>query len=92
MAVHHDSYAPVGKNTTNPGTQFGRETVRWKFIKKCGMPNLIKGLRYIKGNNLGFAMKFKGPVPVVPKKGEKIRGGSLLTKSVLLVVDKFAFF
>ena len=56
------------------------------------MPNLIKGLRYIKGNNLGFAMKFKGPIPVVPNKGEKIRGGSLLTKSVLPVVDKFVFF
>ena len=41
------------------------EAVRWKFIKKCGMPNLIKGLRYIKGNNLGFAMKFKGHVYVV---------------------------
>ena len=55
------------------------------------MPNLIKGLRYIKGNNLGFAMKLKGPTPV-PNKGEKIRGGSLLTKSVLPIVDKFVFF
>ena len=65
---------------------------RWKFIKKCGISNMIKGLRYIKGNNLIFAMKFKGPVPVVPNKGKKIRGGSLLTKSVLPVVDKFVFF
>ena len=55
------------------------------------MPNLIKGLIYIKGNNLGLAMKFKGPVPVVPNKGEKIRGGSLLTFSVLPVVGKFVF-
>ena len=62
MAVHHDRYAPVGKKATNPGTHFGREAVRWKFIKKCGMPNLIKGLRYNKGNNPGFNnMKFKRP-------------------------------
>ena len=54
------------------------------------MPNLIKGLRYIKGNNLGFAMKFKG-VSVVPNKGEKICGISFLTKSVLPIVDKFVF-
>ena len=40
------------------------------------MPNLIKGLRYIKGNNLEFALKFKGPISVVSNKGEKIRGGS----------------
>ena len=33
-------------------------------------------------------MKFKRPVPVVPNKGEKIRGESVLTKSVLPVVDK----
>ena len=59
MAVHYDRYAPVSKKATNPNTQFGTEAVRWKFIKKCGMPNLIKGLGYIKGNNLGFAMKFQ---------------------------------
>ena len=69
MVVYYDRYAPVGKKATNPGTQFGREAVRWKFIQKCGMPNLIKGFGYMKGNNLGFAMKFKGPVPVVPNKG-----------------------
>ena len=72
MAVHYDRYMLVGKNATNPGTQFEREAVRWKFIKKCGMLNLIKDHGYIKGNNLGFAMKFKGPVPVVPNKGEKV--------------------
>ena len=42
MAVHHDRYASVAKKATNPGTQFGTEAVRWKFIKKCGMPDLIK--------------------------------------------------
>ena len=92
MAVHNDRYASVGKKATNPGTQFGGRTVIRKFIKKCGMPNLIKDLVYVKGNNLRFAVKFKGPVPVAPNKGEKIRGGSLLTKSVLPVVDKFVSF
>ena len=80
------------KESYNPGTQFGGETVIRKFTKKCGMPNLIKGLGYVKCNNLRFAVKFKGPVSVVPNKGEKIRGGSFLTKSVLPIVDKFVFF
>ena len=52
---------------------------------------MIKCFVYVNGNKLGFAVKFKGLVPVVPNKGEKIRGGSLLTKSVLPVVDKFVF-
>ena len=67
----------------------GERTVIRKLIKKCGMPILIKGLEYVKCNNQRFDVKFQGPVPVVPSNGEKIRGGSFLTKSVLPIVDKF---
>ena len=69
----------------NPGTQLDEETVVRKFIKKSGLPNLIKGLGYVKCNNLSFAVKFNGPVPMVPNKGEKIGGGPFLTKSVLSI-------
>ena len=75
MAIHNDRYLSIGKKATNPGTTFGGETVIRKFIKKCGMSNLIKGLGYVKSKNLRFAVKFKGPASVVPNKGEKIRGG-----------------
>ena len=49
MAIHNDRYATVGKKATNPDTQIGKENVIRKFIKKCGMPNLMmKGLGFVK--------------------------------------------
>ena len=42
ISVHYDRYASVGKKAINPGAQFWREIVRRKFIKKCGVSNLIK--------------------------------------------------
>ena len=53
MTVHYDRYVPVGKKATNPGTQFGREAVRWKFINYFGYSHnfnldLLSVLKYSK--------------------------------------------
>ena len=55
------------------------------------MPYFVEGLRNIKCNDVRLAVKFKSFVPSVVDQRKEIGGGSLASKSILLIIYKPMF-